>query len=77
MFFLTPTVGMVKSISDNCHSTCLGVEPVNLFRKTGSRAEVLCIAIDGVCEVDILACWVDGNIVQRVELATEVVVKDN
>lgn len=68
---------MVKSIRDNGHSTCLGIEPVHLILQTGRRAEVLHIAIDCVCEVDIFVFRVNGDIIQRVELAAEVVVKDN
>lgn len=68
---------MVKPIRDNCNGTCVGVESVDLFLQTGRRAEVLCIAVDGVCKVDVFAARVDGDIVQGVELAAEVVVKDN
>lgn len=68
---------MVKPISDNCHSTCFRVEAVDLILQTGRRAEVLYIAVDRICEVDVFVFRVDGNIVQGVELAAEVVVKDN
>ena len=68
---------MVKPIRDNCNGTCIGVESVDLILQTGRRAEVLHIAVDSVCEVDVFAFRVNGNIVQGVELATEVVVKDN
>lgn len=68
---------MVKPIRDNCHGTCLGVESVHLVLQTGGRTEVLCIAIDRVCEVDIFAFRVDGHIVQGVELSAEVVIKDD
>lgn len=68
---------MIKPICDNCHGTCHGVEPVDLILQTGRRAEVLYIAIDGVCEVDIFVFRVDGYIVQGVKLSAEVVVEDN
>lgn len=68
------TIGVNKSISNDRHSTSIRVESINLILQARSRTEVLDIAIDCVGEIDIFVLWVNGHVVQGVELATEVVV---
>jgi primosomal replication protein N len=68
---------MNESISNDSHSTGIGVKAIDLILQARSWTEVLDIAIDCVCEIDIFVLWVDGYIVQRVELTTEVVIKED
>lgn len=76
-FFVGLTIGMNKSISNDRHSASIGVESVNLILQTWRGTEILDIAIDCVGEIDIFVLWVNDNVVQGVELATEVVVQKN
>ena len=69
------TIGMIESIRDNCHSTGSRVEPIDLVLQARRWTEILNVAIDCVCEVDVLVLWVNGHVVQGIELATEVVVQ--
>lgn len=66
---------MIESIRDDRDSTGGRVEPIDLVLQARSWTEVLHVAINCVCEVDILVLRVNGHVVQRVELATEVVVQ--
>lgn len=68
---------MNKSISNDRHSASIRVESVNLILQTWCWTEILDITIDCVGEIDIFVLWVNGNVVQGVELATEVVVQKN
>lgn len=70
------TIWMIKLICHNSNSACVRVESVHLILQTRGRAEVLNIAIDCVGEINVFILRVDGHIVQRVKLATKVVVEN-
>lgn len=66
---------MIESIRDDRDSTGRRVESIDLVLQARRWTEILHVAIDCVCEVDVLVLWVNGDVVQGVELATEVVVQ--
>ena len=57
------TIGVIKSIGDDSHSTSIWVQTVDLVLQTWSGSEILDPAINGVCEIDIFALWVNCNVV--------------
>lgn len=59
----TNTIGMIKSIRDDRHSTGSRVEPIDLVLQARSWTEILHVAINCVCKVDILVLRVDGDVV--------------
>lgn len=75
MHFDFITIGMIKPICNYGYSTRVGIKSVYLILQARSRTEVLHKPIDRVCEVNFLVFWVDSHIIQRVELATEVIIK--
>jgi hypothetical protein len=72
----TNTVGKSKVISDNSYGTGVKVVSIYLVSQTRNRAEVLKITVESVGEVQVTIPGVDANVVQGVELAAEVVVKE-
>jgi hypothetical protein len=68
---------MNKSISNDCHSTRIRVEPIDLVLQTRRWTEILDITIDRVGEIDIFVLRVNDYVVQGIELATEVVVQED
>lgn len=68
---------MVKPIRRDRDGSGIGVESVDLILQTWSRTEILRISIDSVCEIDVFVLWVNGYIIERVKLATEVIVQEN
>jgi hypothetical protein len=73
----THTVGKGEVVGDNSDSAGVKVVSVDLVSQTRDRAEVLKISVEGVGEVQITVSGVDANVVQGVELATEVVIEDD
>lgn len=73
----THTVGKGEVVGDNSHSTTVKVVSVYLVSQTRDRAEILEISVKGVSEVQITVPGVDANVVQGVELATEVVIEED
>lgn len=71
------TVGKYKVVCNNGYSSSGIVESVDLISQSGDRSEVLEIAVQCVGEVDILVSWVDRDIIQRVELPSEIIVDEN
>lgn len=71
------TIGQSEVVGDDLNSAGLEVVAVDLVAQAGRRAEVLQEAIEGIGEVQLFVTGVDDNVVERVELATEVVVEQN
>jgi hypothetical protein len=71
------TIGVIKPIRRDRDGSGIGVESVDLILQTWSRTEVLHVSVDRVCEIYVFVLWVNGYIVQGVELATEVIVQEN
>jgi len=75
--FSERTVGLVVPISYHSDRPGSVIEAVHLVRKTFLGSEILESSINGICEVHILVAWVNGDVVERIELATEKVVNEN
>lgn len=71
------TIGQSEVVGDDLNSAGLEVVAIDLVAQAGRRAEVLQESVEGVCEVQLFVTGVDDNVVQRVELATEVVVEQH
>lgn len=71
------TIGQGEVVSDDCDGAGLEVVPVDLVPQAGRRAEVLQEAVEGIGEVQLSVAGVDVDVVERVELATEVVVEQH
>ena len=71
------TVGQSEVVSDNSDSAGLKVVPVYLVAQAGRRAEVLQEAVKGIGKVQFSVARVYVDVVERVELATEIVVEEN
>lgn len=71
------TIGQSEVVSDDCDSAALKVVAVDLVAQAGRRAEVLQEAVEGIGEVQFSITRVDDNIVERVELATKIVVEED
>lgn len=69
-------VGHDEAVGDNTHSAGLLVESPHLPRHADVGAEVVGQAVGGVGEVDLAVIRVDGQVVERVELAAVEVVED-
>jgi hypothetical protein len=69
------TIRQSEVISHDCDSASLEVVAVDLIAQAGRRAEVLQEAVKGVGEVQLSIAGVDDNVVERVELATKIVVE--
>lgn len=68
------TIGLAESICHNCDRASHVIIPIHLVWQPLFRSEILQQAVDGVCEIDILIPWVDGDVVERVKLAAKIVV---
>ena len=68
------TIGQIKAISDNSDCTSRRVEPVDLVGQSRRGSEVLEISIERVGKIDVSITRIDRHIIERVELAAEVVV---
>ena len=68
---------MTETISNNGEGTILEVVAVDLLPNAGIRTEVLEVAVESVGEVEIAILWMDGKVVERVELAAKVVVHES
>jgi hypothetical protein len=68
---------VIKPIRRDRDGSGIGVESVDLILQTWGRTEVLHVSVDRVCEIDVFVLWVNGYIVQGIELATEVIVQEN
>ena len=71
------TVGKNKVIGDNSQCTSVRVQTVYLVPQPWFGSEVLIVAVEGVSEVDVLVTWVDGDVVEGVELPPKVVVHED
>jgi hypothetical protein len=69
------TVRLVESVRGNADETRLLVEPVDLVGESRSRAEVLQVTIRDIGEVQLFGTRADSDVVERVELSSEVVVQ--
>lgn len=68
------TIGIDLIISNSCQSFCHCIESIGLVRQHRLRSEVLEVTIRHIGEVYISISGVDGNIVDRVKLATVIIV---
>ncbi len=71
------TICLVKARGDHSYCLCTWVEPVHLDWKDRCRSKVLKVAIQRIRKVDVLVARVDGDVVERVELAAVKVVGEN
>ncbi len=70
------TVGHVKSIRYHRYRAGPVIEPPDLLLQARWRSEVLHITVRWIGEIDVFVLWVYADIVDRVELPAEVVVKN-
>lgn len=71
------TIGQSEIVGDNCDRASLEVVAVDLVAQAWRRTEVLQEAVEGIGEVQFSITGVDYDVVERVELATEVVVEED
>lgn len=71
------TVRQGKAISNDSDGTSLEVIAVDLVPQARRRTEILEEAIQGVGEVEIAVLRADDQVVERAELAAEVVVDES
>lgn len=71
------TIGQSEVVGDNRDSAGLEVIAVNLVAQARRRAKVLQEAVEGIGEVQFSITGVDDNVVERVELATKIVVEED
>jgi hypothetical protein len=71
------TIRHVESICPNSHFPGSLVEPPHLLWHPWRRPEILHIPVGWICKVNLAVSWVDGEVVERVELPAEEVVQDH
>lgn len=71
------TVGQSEVIGDNGDRSRLKIVAVDLVAEAWGRAKVLQKAVEGVGKIQLSIAGVDVDVVERVELATEIVVEQD
>ena len=71
------TIRLIETIGYDAYETSVVIESVDLVGQDRSRSEVLHVSIGDIGKVHLLVSRVDGDVVQGVELSTEVVVEDD
>lgn len=71
------TITIYKLICHNGNSSSIRVQTIYLVGKARSRSKILQIAVYNIRKIDVLVSEVNRDIIEGVELATEVIIGEN